>query len=388
MKNILKILSLFCFFLLLISSSHAYDSFTGTTRGSFLKLNNSVRAAAMGDSYIAVSDDNGAVFFNPAGLSQINSTQISSMYSNWLGGITFANSAVIIPRDKTTMGFSLNYYNLGAFEETTLALPKGTGRIITPLASEFIYSLVRKVDPYSSYGGNFKIIYERISDISTVGYSADLGALWQIASNLTLGLTAKNIVSPLGEVASYKNYGAGISYKSDRLLLNLDVNSPNDNKMSANIGGEFNLKSILFARAGFNTRNEENAGGSITGGLGLKLHNIKIDYAYVPYSDLGITHRVSVALSLVSKKDSEITQFEIIPKVEKYILGKYYLLEVSGYNNRLNKVDIAPSWEVSGGEIKKSERGSIIFKASRIGKGYIKATQNNSSFTEKINISN
>lgn len=384
----MKCYFLFFFIIINVQICYSYDILTGATRGNYLKLNNNVRSAGMGDSYIAISDDTGAMFFNPAGLAQINSTEFSSTYSSWLGGTSFTSGSIISHSGELIFGCNLNYYNFGGFELTTLSQPKGTGQIITPFAAEFDFSIGRKMDLYSSYGGNFKIIYEKILDKISIGYGIDVGILWDIGDNYHFGINAKNIISSFGEGLIYKNYGAGISYKLPELIFGLDLNAPNDNKIFASIGGEYNINDILFSRLGFNTKSEKNAMGNFSAGLGLKFQNLKIDYAYVPYSDLGITHRVSVALSLASKKDLEITQFEIIPKVEKFILGKYYLLEARGYNNRLNKIDIAPSWEVSGGEIKKSESGTIIFKAARIGKGYIKVTQNNSSFTEKINISN
>ena len=55
---------------------------------------------------------------------------------------------------------------------------------------------------------------------------------------------------------------------------------------------------FLTLRGGFNTRAVEAAGGSYSLGLGLHFSGFNVDYAYVPYADLGDSHRIGVMLDL------------------------------------------------------------------------------------------
>jgi hypothetical protein len=48
----------------------------------------------------------------------------------------------------------------------------------------------------------------------------------------------------------------------------------------------------MSLRLGFGTRND--AGPGITAGVGWALRDFDLDYAFVPYGDLGVSHRLSV----------------------------------------------------------------------------------------------
>ncbi|MBI4777661.1 hypothetical protein HY792_01870 [Candidatus Desantisbacteria bacterium] len=55
------------------------------------------------------------------------------------------------------------------------------------------------------------------------------------------------------------------------------------------LGTEYCLIPNLAIRAGYNSGADEGAG--ITFGIGYKFHALQLDYAYVPYEDLGKTHQ-------------------------------------------------------------------------------------------------
>ena len=59
----------------------AIDEDAGTTGFSFFKVNYSARAAAMASAYTGLSNDANAVFFNPAGLVQVQNTQAGVMHT-------------------------------------------------------------------------------------------------------------------------------------------------------------------------------------------------------------------------------------------------------------------------------------------------------------------
>ena len=61
-------------------SIFAISEDAGTRGFSFLKVNYSARAAAMAYAFTGLSNDASAVFFNPSGLSQIKSKEISTTY--------------------------------------------------------------------------------------------------------------------------------------------------------------------------------------------------------------------------------------------------------------------------------------------------------------------
>jgi len=50
----------------------------------------------------------------------------------------------------------------------------------------------------------------------------------------------------------------------------------------------------LALRVGYKTN--QDVGSGITAGIGFKMGKVSIDYGYVPYGDLGNTHRISLGI--------------------------------------------------------------------------------------------
>jgi tetratricopeptide (TPR) repeat protein len=68
-----------------------------------------------------------------------------------------------------------------------------------------------------------------------------------------------------------------------------------------NLGLEYGLERVFFLRAGYQKTLQDNAlGGAngLTAGIGFVLDDFHFDYAYLPYGDLGDSHRVSVGYAL------------------------------------------------------------------------------------------
>ncbi|HQJ46317.1 MAG TPA: hypothetical protein PK195_06725, partial [Ignavibacteriaceae bacterium] len=109
-------------FSFLISQINIYSqifrdiSKVGTTAGQFLKIGPGARAIAMGGSYVGVSDDIFAAYYNPAGIA-INSGngQVAFSHTQWLADISYDFAAV-----------SLNLESFGAlfFSVTSLRVPE------------------------------------------------------------------------------------------------------------------------------------------------------------------------------------------------------------------------------------------------------------------------
>ncbi|MBU1704646.1 MAG: PorV/PorQ family protein, partial [Nanoarchaeota archaeon] len=314
-----KILLLTIIFITLSNFCMASNYKTGTTRGVFLKLNQDVRSAAMGDAYIAVSDDTGSIYWNPAGLIQLKRPELSSVYSSWLVDMNYASVAYAHPFDDFSLGLSFNYLNLGAIEETTLANPSGTGNVFTPSDYYLTASYSKKLFEGISWGANIKLINESIYLRNDAGVAVDLGVLWKINNDLSSGVSARNCIGSVsgGEIPT--NFGVGLAYKYSNLLFAVDFNAPNDNQSTINLGTEYDYNDTFFVRLGYNTKNERNAGGNYGGGIGLKFSMMQLDYAYVPYGDLGVAHRLSLGFEFgaIPKKviEVEVEKKVVTPEV-------------------------------------------------------------------------
>jgi hypothetical protein len=370
MKLYRNIVLFFTISLLLTNTCLGASGSTGTTGGAFLKLGSGSRAAAMGDTYIAVSDDPSAIYWNPAGLSQIKSFMLSSIYINWLVGISSSNISMVRPLGRSTLGVSLDYVNVGGIEETTLTQPGGTGRIISPTDYVLTASFSRRFWPELSIGINAKLISENIDNNIASGYGMDLGLLWHVRNDISFGLNARNFLGTLGKNSLPSNFGIGISYKNPNFLLAADFNVPNDNISTLHLGAEYNFKNILLGRIGYNTRMERNSGGSFAVGLGLNWNTVKFDYAYVPYGDLGATHLFSLGILPFGIPKSELTEIRILSPTKTIRAGDAIKLEAEGFDDRGDKIDILPTWEVRE-KIGTIETNTGLFYASYAGTGEV-----------------
>lgn len=371
----MRFIFIFIFFVILVQEGLSFNSDTGTTRGAFLKWNNGVRSSAMGNTYIAAADDAGGIYFNPGGISWTDEAELYTTYSNWFAGAASANISSILPINKMTLGFSYDYADFGKIGEATTLNPQGTGNFFNPMANVLTLTIAQKISLGLSLGTNFKLINEDIGGSREFGYGLDIGGLWKAADIFAVGFNAKNIIGNLGGGTIPKNYGVGVSTKFDKFLIGLDANFPNDDLYNLSIGGEYNYKDMLFFRSGYLSKVElplnkliSDAKGGISLGLGVKHRGIKIDYAYVPYGDLGQTHKIAVSLPFFKYK-SKLSEIEIFPKDVKVNIGKVHKFYALGYDNRLNIVAFEPLWKVKSKIGKITENG--IFTGTGTGEGEI-----------------
>lgn len=88
----------------------------GTAAANFLNLGIGARAEAMGGAFTALADDGAALYWNPAGLSQIEDTHIVATYSPHFQGITTGYLALGLPLLEGAAGLGVNYINMGEIE--------------------------------------------------------------------------------------------------------------------------------------------------------------------------------------------------------------------------------------------------------------------------------
>jgi hypothetical protein len=123
----------------------------------------------------------------------------------------------------------------------------------------------------------------------------DAGLLYkELFPGLKLGASVQNIglipLRPDEELPMAVAVGAAYTMQVFRNDLNLltDIRLPNDNDPRLGVGAEYWLGGIVAGRIGYNTFSKMSLG------LGVSLMGLVADYAYVPFGELGVTHRFSV----------------------------------------------------------------------------------------------
>ena len=172
-----------------------------------------------------------------------------------------------------------------------------------PKVGKILEKLFLEVLKDLKVGVNLKIINQSIENEKTLGFSFDIGTLYTIYG-VNVGATLQNLGPKMRYIETFEtlpcNIKLGASYKlfDKSLTFAVDINKPlYEVPLSMNIGAEYWFKNILSGRIGYtkDLKMESNVGLSFGGGF--KYDMYQIDYAFVPFGDLGNSHRVSLSVN-------------------------------------------------------------------------------------------
>lgn len=83
----------------------------------------------------------------------------------------------------------------------------------------------------------------------------------------------------------------------NKLIIAGDVIKPVDRSIGVNVGLEYSFQNGFVLRGGYQSNTNFDLLSSLRGGLGYVAPTYRVDYAFVPYGDIGNTHRVTFTLS-------------------------------------------------------------------------------------------
>jgi len=330
-RNILVVL--FCVLCGFFTSS----AFSAETGAAFLKIGVGARPLGMGGGYIAIADDVNAIYWNPGGLAQLTKREISAMHNEWIDDLKYEFVGLALPitrmdtdkrnelariKNLGTLAFGIAYLRMGEMEKRGENREK-LNETFTAYDFAGTISYSRLISPKSSIGINLKIIHQAIEEEKANGFAFDLGTLYRFtAYPLTAGLVIQNLGPKMKFINEEYNLpltiSAGLAYKilgicnfGDPAKAVIGINVTYgifEKRTEFGIGTEYWLLNTLALRGRYSVSNSNNQltsakGGSASGGnnqftkfgagLGLKFSNYQIDYSFLPYADLGNTHRVS-----------------------------------------------------------------------------------------------
>ncbi|MGE5313753.1 MAG: PorV/PorQ family protein [Acidobacteriota bacterium] len=294
--------------LLAASTLYAQKEDAGTTGASFLKLGVGARAAGMGFSALTLTQDASALFWNPGALAHIPSTDLTVNYNRLYADMTHSFLGMALPGRDGTFALGLLYYTSGSMTRTeavsdgTLPFTK-TGEFANhdgALMLGYGMSLSDQIH----VGLSLKGIFESTGEKSGYGGAIDLGAYAKLEM-IDVGISVKNI----GPKLKYKNaseplplqvlLGTSVYLIPEAFLVTASGGAAGEGKTQFTVGAEYRYDFIAF-RAGYRTGLEDVTGSmkGLTGGLGLYYKQIRLDYAYNTYGDLGGVHLISLGFEL------------------------------------------------------------------------------------------
>ena len=286
----------------------------GESGGQFLRVGVGARGPAMGGAFSAIADDASAIYWNPSGLAQLQKREVSLSYNKYFedtaaqfvayahpteGNGTFAGSVRLMGVDdiekRSITGGDADTADLGSFDTQDMAVTFGWANKLGMWGGNL------------NYGASLKYVSSDLNTDKAQTGAVDLGLLYHLNEDAS-GLGLSFAVLNLGGELKFKDEGdplplnlkPGAVYRCDferwgRLNAAIDADMlVNDGLLFVQPGLEWWPREMFALRTGYQFGRDDDAGSGFAAGMGINVHNISIDYAFVPYGELGDTHRMSL----------------------------------------------------------------------------------------------
>ena len=272
---------------LLLSTLLVGQSNVGTTAASFLDIGIGARSLAMGGAFTAVANDATALYWNPAGITNILQPTAHFYYAPWFVDIDFTHGAAVVPLGRMgTLGLSITSVTMDEMKVRTLQVPEGTGELFEVSNLALATTYARKLTDRFSFGLNIKLVQEKIWHMNANVIAADVGCLFVTKNKgIRIGMSISNFGGKMklegydterdfdidetifgnnDKIDSHLDtqgwplplvFRAGISKdvlddKMHKLTLAGDAIHPNNNYEYLNLGLEYTFMGIGSVRAG------------------------------------------------------------------------------------------------------------------------------------------
>ncbi len=278
----------------------------GSSGAGFLKLGMGPRAGAMGEAYVAVADDAGGLYYNPAGIALTGSSGISVAHRAWIAGIQSQSLNASVPWGSAALGVNVVTTSVPDIEiRTRPGDPEGTftSRDFA-LGASFAYRITDDV----TAGATAKYVFEKIFVDEWSGLGVDLGVHYRSPiERLAFGVSVSNIGSmtasgnPSIGLPTTLRFGAAYTIPTGSLqsevTLSADaVDLTRDGIFHANFGGEILFDRTIAVRAGYQTGYDFRG---FSAGLGIMYKAFALSYCILPMSqDAGTAQTVGLDITL------------------------------------------------------------------------------------------
>ncbi len=291
----------------------AYASGAGTTAANFLKVAMSPRAVSLAGAFSALTDDSGAVFVNPAGLAQFDEREIALDFSTYLQDAKMGNLSYAGVSGGNRFGFGATFLTVGGIERRGLSDSVGVVPELgtfgaDDMAVTLAYAkkeIMPETLPRLDGGLAVKFIRSTIYTKSAFAVAADAGAIYRATDKMKISLALQN----LGTKMKFEEEAdplpvclrAGMAYKAGP---NLNIAGEvaeylQDEKIYPSVGAEYWFRKAFALRGGYKFGYDTANLGSEVGlslGFGVKVAGLGVDYAFLPFGDLGSLHRFGLWL--------------------------------------------------------------------------------------------
>lgn len=314
----------------------------GSAAAAMLGIGVGARAEALGGAFVAIADDPSALYWNPAGITQIKSISLQVTKTDWFVDTDFSALDLVVPLPSfgSAIGFHLAMLDYGENPVRTVFRPEGTGE--TYSANDFVAGLyfATSITDRVSASLGVKYFQQSIWHVSGSAIGVDLSILFQTpVQGLKLGGTINNLGPEFGlsgrdltSIADidgrrpiYQNndnvpinlatetyslpllFRFGVAYKYDlndnnSFTVATNLNHPSNDVETVDFGAEVKIFDSFYLRGGYQSLFSDTAENGLTLGAGINYKILDVATFIVGYSwsDWGVlssVNRFSIGIS-------------------------------------------------------------------------------------------
>jgi hypothetical protein len=345
MKTIKYIITiLLCLFLAVFSVSGAEYDKLAQSGCQFLSVVSDARAAAMGEAMTSLQTGSSALFFNPAGMANLQKTiDINASNNRWIADIvhnTFGLAFSPFQGNYGVFGISFQSVDYGEFYGTRVAA-NDDGYVDTGIfkinswAAGFGYA--KRLTDRFSVGGQVRLVKQELGDsvipnfvtvVDSLGNSIpdtlerrvsnklkplafDFGTQFHTGiKSLVFGMSVRNFSKEIKYVEEGFQlplvFNLGISMdmmdlidednKAEQsLYVSIDASHYRSHPEQVKVGIDYRIRNTLSLRGGYISNNYES---KFSFGVGISYSGATFDYCYTPFGLFGSVQRMTVRFSL------------------------------------------------------------------------------------------
>ncbi|OQY29724.1 MAG: hypothetical protein B6244_02745 [Candidatus Cloacimonetes bacterium 4572_55] len=290
-----------------------------TTSGQFLKIGVGARAAALGESFVALADDPSTLYWNPSGIARLPSQSAYFSHTDWAVDFDYDFGGYIHKFERVgTFGISFGALHTDDMPVTDEYHPQGTGEYFNYLDYFVGLTYASTLTDRFSMGATIKYAREELDDLIMQSWLVDIGTHYHTGfRTIRFAVSIVNFgpnMQPDGKRSdgdSYEDFSPPTIFRfgvamdpfdrgMHRITTSIQVNHPVDNAENINFGVEYWWREMFALRTGWRTGVDE---GGLSAGMGFKLSlgmvsPLAFDYGYSDFDRLGAIHRFSLGLSL------------------------------------------------------------------------------------------
>jgi len=281
---------------------------------SFLKMDFSPKASALGSATVGYSEGPNGMLANPSAMTFSKDLSAATSYGRLYADINTGHLAGQRRFHFGSIGAAVKFVSYGNMDRTD-----GAGEVIgdfsaTDISASAMFS--REIVPNLSLGLATFFASSAIDTFTALAMGFDIGAMFKFDRGRGhLGFVVKNLGGQLSgftesEDTLAQGFSLGASYRLKGLPMFALAQGDyfRDSGFSGGLGFEIVELNPLFLRAGYRFREkvsgdlaDDEKFNGISAGFGLVYQGFNIDYSFQHYGILGTVHKFGVAFDAFAK---------------------------------------------------------------------------------------